>query len=258
MTSRNDIASGCGIKSTKVTIANSSIQVHEKNKKQKTDLYIDLALAAIHLISGSIILSETGKYSRKIFVSIYANTTHSSVVVGSFDIMLSIGLYFLTTSLFHFLYAFDLEKVLGLSKWIEYSITAGLMIDILGVITGTVFFTNLVMLWGLIATTMLFGHFYEKEASKKYIVFGVFPFLFAWTTLFIQFGFTLSFIDLPDYAVVMLPMQFVLFSCFALIPIFITNDHCYDLSFKLLSLTSKLVQGWVLFAGVKGNFDKLN
>jgi len=220
--------------------------------------YMDAVLCVLHFTSGCVIVSETGKYSRDIRVNVHSSMEHHSIVVSSFDIMLSISIYFWITAVFHLIYACKFENRWIFNKWVEYGITAGIMIDILGVITGTVYLTNLIMLWALIDTTMIFGYLYEKYNTKCFVYWGCLPFVFAWITLFIQFSFTISKITLPTYGIAMLFIQFVLFSNFALIPLCKTTDVCYILSFKLLSLMSKLLEGWVIFVGVKINFENLD
>ena len=60
--------------------------------------YIDMILCMLHLISGCVIVSEIGKYSRDIRVNICSESHQYSIVVASFDIMLSIAVYFWITS----------------------------------------------------------------------------------------------------------------------------------------------------------------
>lgn len=95
-----------------------------------------------------------------------------------------------------------LEKAYAPFRWLEYSLSASLMVLILAYIPGNVFQRELIALFGLTLVTMTFGHLHEVVCRPKSLeewteanvawrlqahLFGYIPQFFAWGLIIAQF-----------------------------------------------------------------------
>ena len=222
---------------------------------------LNIGLGLLHLASAAVILVLGLQFLvPTTYIHVYYRNLHRVFEIGSFDVLGAISAYLFLTALFHFgnVWTWPQFDRDGYAKWIEYFFTAPLMLLVLAVITGTTEVTTLVALWGLMATTLVFGLLQEgrnNQERRLLIYLGMIPYLFAWAVIFLQFGYTAQVQTFPIYAPVAIFVQFVLFGSFAALPLLgmkypgISRREEYFYPF--LSLVSKLFQAWLLFGGVK-------
>jgi len=131
--------------------------------------------------------------------------------VGWFYLTWAVASFSWLSALFHLGNAFiwrqyymaALEQAYAPFRWLEYSVSASVMILILGYISGTVFQTTHVLLFALTFITMIFGHLHEvicrpknddewMESNKLWRlqahIFGYIPQIFAWSIVIANFA----------------------------------------------------------------------
>lgn len=164
------------------------------------------------------------------------------------------------TALFHaFYFAMNGDQRYTM-RFVEYSITASIMAIVLAILTGINCIFTLVGVGGLTMSTMLFGFIQEGldvGSSKAPFLLGCVPYVFMWLIISWQFGRAMSSLAVPNFVVVILVLEIVLFSSFAVVQYYnklkgSIYDKTADGLYNLLSLTSKMILVWVCFGGILG------
>lgn len=124
-----------------------------------------------------------------------------TVAVASFSLLSALA-HLGNSFLWRRYYIRALESCYAPFRWIEYSMSASVMILILSYISGTIFQNTLVLLFALTAITMAFGHLHEVicrpmsldewvEPNKLWRLqahlIGYIPQIFAWTIVIANF-----------------------------------------------------------------------
>lgn len=149
----------------------------------------------------------------------------------------------------------------GALRYIEYSITASIMIVVIAILTGVVDFYTLLSIFFLSVSTMMFGYIEEKMVSIRDYPFwlrpfflGFGPYVAAWAILITHFA-RLS--TVPWFVYVIFFGEIVLFSSFAVVqyvyvvkPGEIKDQKTANGLYNVLSLTSKSLLVWFAFGGV--------
>lgn len=181
------------------------------------------------------------------------------------------------TAVSHFVYFVCILLVVDISfevRMYEYSISASLMMFVIGTICGIRDFNYLMFLVGLIIMTMFLGRNHEVNWSKNlYIdvpvwktptVLGWFPFLWAWTFVIIQFYRVVgcSENNVPTSLHAVLWVLFLFYSFFGINQLvnlrgqyFIEKQLKYNAINNLFSLTSKMILSWIVYSGVASTGD---
>lgn len=182
------------------------------------------------------------------------------------SLFLLLSLFSFITTIAHILYYIYNERLLSLEfRWIEYAISAPLMLVIITLLTGIKDFYTLLTIFGLTSTTMTFGmygdFYYMSKIEAKYVnpIFeGFWPYIFAWIPPMVQFFRNVA--GAPAWVVSIIFTMFFFFTSFAFVQMYFvwwnknsttTLDEVYlrkyDGSMHLLSLVSKgLLTGLVL------------
>lgn len=131
--------------------------------------------------------------------------------VGWFYLTWAVASFSWLSAVFHFGNAFcwrkyyiqGLEQAFAPFRWLEYSVSASVMIVILAYIAGTVFRETFVLLFALTFITMTFGHLHEVICRPKSLdeweipnrlyrlqahLFGYVPQIFAWAIVIRNFA----------------------------------------------------------------------
>jgi len=150
-------------------------------------------------------------------------------------------------------------------RWIEYSISASVMRVMIAILSGISDVHTLILIFGLTATTMLFGLAFELENSNRPLGqikwsnfwFGFVPHLFSWAIIFSYFFVGVSRSgNPPAFVWSIIIILFALDLSFAIVLFFQWRGRgCWykyvngEIGFILLSLTSKQLLAWLNFFG---------
>lgn len=209
----------------------------------------------------------------------------SNELVMTVDLVLLIASFFLITSLFHLAYFLGrdswyngfLNKGWNPVRWIEYSVTATIMVVILALTATVQDASTLLMLVCTTAMIMLLGGCIErailsgdKLQSFALLKIGWILQLAVFFVIGLAFVTTIRAVNdklaaeqakevIPDWVYAILVAELVFFSCFGFVSIaqfvrkFVqrkeTSFVSYEKTYHLLSLLAKLTLGWVFFIG---------
>lgn len=147
-------------------------------------------------------------------------------------------------------------------RWIEYAITAPLMIFLLGALSGVRAIDTLLLLVIMTSVVMLGGYFGEKPGGGPKIIQVASWVLFAATWAVIATTFLTHVEDAknadsesvdsrepPSWLWAILIIEFVLFGCFGLVP-FLKEQQRRETAYPLLSLASKTLLVGMVTAGL--------
>ncbi len=184
------------------------------------------------------------------------------ILIAVFLLLSSLAL-FINATIYRKRYDSNLLKGLNKARWIEYSITASIMMVAIAMLVGVYDFMSLVMIFGLVAIMNLLGLIMEvhNQTTKttnwvSYLV-GCFAGAIPW--LVIAFYFWLSASKgsaAPTFVYWIFVSIFVLFNCFA-INMFLQykkigkwSNYLYgERAYIILSLVAKSLLAWQVFAG---------
>ncbi len=190
-----------------------------------------------------------------------------------FDIQLPvlISLFFFLSAFFHFIiatvynkrYNTNLKRGMNKLRWIEYSISASVMMIAIGMLVGIYDFMSLVMIFALTAIMNLMGLVMEvhNQTTKKtnwlsYII-GCFAGGIPWVAVAYYLWLSASNgSSAPTFVYWIFVSIFVFFSCFALNMILQYKkvgpwkDYLYgERAYIILSLVAKSLLAWQVFGG---------
>jgi hypothetical protein len=182
----------------------------------------------------------------------------------------AVALFSALSALFHFLvaspwgfarYRRELANERNRFRWIEYSLSASLMIVLIAGITGITDVAALVALFGVNASMILFGWLMETTTNSRPATdwtpfwFGCIAGIFPWTAIAIYLVGAGS--DVPGFVYGIFVSLFVLFNCFA-----VTQWLQYrargkwsdylrgERSYITLSFIAKSLLAWQIFANI--------
>lgn len=157
-------------------------------------------------------------------------------------------------------------------RWIEYFFSASIMGFILAYLCGIRIYAMLWLIAGLIATTMVFGHFTEFIAGVKegkanrewtrpvYVrispwIVGWIPFVAAVINIGSSFGTVSKFVEMPDFVPGIVIAELVLFTSFGFVQLaqqcMEPDNYWYgELAYIVLSLVAKVALGITLTANI--------
>ena len=175
-------------------------------------------------------------------------------------------LMFLITAFFHLFYAMsknytkEIKKGYNRYRWVEYCITATIMIFILSIISGVKDFDTVLSLCALNAVLMSFGYFFEistdNQAKYTALIVGFLILVFIWFIIFRNFAYRISEVNnntqekVPDWVYgVLIPMFFwwTSFGFVAIMNYYKGGKFIkYETYYIILSYLSKAFMGYYL------------
>lgn len=224
---------------------------------------------AILLISRAFDIPITGSYLtfNRTSQSLEPATAH----LFDLSVPLLIALFFFLSAIAHLViatiynkkYNRDLAQGINKIRWIEYSISASIMMVAIALLVGVYDFTNLLMIFALVAIMNLLGLVMEihNQTTKKinWISYwiGCLAGIVPW--IVIAFSFWLS-ADKgsapPTFVYWIFVSIFIFFSCFAVNMVLQYKkigpwkDYLYgERAYIILSLVAKTLLAWQVFAG---------
>lgn len=260
-------------------------------------------LSILHFITGAVIVARGSSASLKHLgivqilgnaVQLQSTLTNETVFdeyedddnVYVQDELLSVnlfhldGIFLLFTGLAHAIYAngtfqYDVPRLSYKFRWIEYAISAPLMLVLIAILCGLHELYQLIMLAGLMATVMIFGWYgdraYEFQSQGSPTVWphptymGFIPYLFAWGCVIASFYQVLSQAQQkpPQFVYYVVIIMFVFYSLFGITQLYfliwrhtedaLLNVQTYDGTLHLLSVCSKLTLALLVYFGLSNN-----
>lgn len=176
---------------------------------------------------------------------------------------LSAAAHFIIATVYYKKYSADLKKSLNIARWVEYSISASVMMSAISLLVGIYDAMSLIMIFSLVAIMNLLGLVMEihNQTTKKtnWISFwlGCFAGVIPWVVIaFYMWLGADSGSKAPDFVYWIFVSIFVFFNCFA-INMYLQykkigpwKDYLYgELVYIILSLVAKSLLAWQVFAG---------
>ncbi|MGD9901456.1 MAG: heliorhodopsin HeR [Spirochaetales bacterium] len=249
---------------------------------------LNVAAGILHFLEGAFMLvialtiDTVKSFQPEIYTNFYqwvAATIHvpahlENVTELFFNLpfVIVIAGFLLLTAFFHFLvstrrvnpvYNNDLQKGINKFRWIEYSITSSVMIDLIAVLFGVTDFGTLVLLFGINMVMNLLGLIMEKmnqyteKTNWSAFIVGSIAGIFSWALIFMfAFGNT-SLAEIPWFVFAIAGSYFLFFNLFPL-NMFLQykkvgkwKDYIYgEKMYIILSFVSKSALAWLVFAGI--------
>ena len=234
-------------------------------------------MAAFHAVQGVIILALSRTFDIPITGSYLTFDTTTKTLEPAttrlFDlsIPLLIAIFFFLSAAAHLFvatlynkrYNADLKRGINKIRWIEYSLSASVMMVAIAVLVGVYDFTNLLMIFILIAIMNLLGLVMEihnqttKKTSWLSYWIGCLAGIVPWVVIGIYFWLSAQKGSAPPTFVYWIFVSiFVFFSCFAVNMVLQYKkigpwkDYMYgERVYIILSLVAKTLLAWQVFAG---------
>jgi hypothetical protein len=183
--------------------------------------------------------------------------------VAAFLLISAIAHFYLST-IGYKNYVKNLKKGMNPIRFYEYAFSSSLMIVLIGMLSGVWDLGAIVLLFGLNAMMNLFGVMMElhNQTTEKTdwtaYVYGCIAGIIPWIVIFIYFVGSINSGDAkpPDFVYAILPTLFVFFNIFAINMVLQYKkvgrwqDYLFgERVYIILSLTSKSVLAWIIFAG---------
>eukprot|EP00965_Chrysotila_dentata_P246021 6206916-Pleurochrysis_carterae.AAC.2 len=198
----------------------------------------------------------------------YRLTPATPIIVCHLHLSAAISSIFAITSCAHFgnallwrtLYERSLEQCSCPFRWIEYGVSASIMMLVIGALSGQVMLVPLLLLFGLSLITMEFGaalelvnrplnskSWQEPATWKRLIVFvfGCTPQVFVWAAIFLEFSWhaydndsadAIAKAQIPGFVYAIVLGESLLFLCFAVVALRV-----------LLNPPSEYIRGEVMY-----------
>lgn len=236
----------------------------------------NLAAAGLHLVQALAMLALSTSRSLPVSAAFATGPPGSALTdqppeeLFSYPLGPAVALFLLLSATFHFLVASPwgwprLQRELAARRnrfrWVEYSLSASLMIVLIAGITGITDIAALVALFGVNASMILFGWLMETtsepgpDADWAPFVFGCVAGAVSWIVIAVYlFG---AGSDVPDFVYGIFVSLFVLFNCFAVNQwlqyraVGRWSNYLHgERTYIVLSLVAKSLLAWQIFVNV--------
>ncbi len=231
----------------------------------------NIAMTVLHAAQGVLVLVLANQFTLPVTATFLQGPPGSQQdLVGLFDVSIATGVagFFFLSALFHLLVAgpFHDRYVAGLEaghnnfRWVEYSLSASLMIVLIAMITGISDVAALVALFGVNASMIFFGAVQEKYESPggSLLPFwlGSLAGIVPWIAVGIYLVSPGTEAEPPAFVYGIFFSLFVFFNSFALNQwlqyraVGKWRDYLYgERTYIILSLAAKTALGWQVFGG---------
>jgi len=234
----------------------------------------NLWLALVFLVQAALILALSNGFSIPVIVPIQTDIPGSAITLQEtvLDLCFSsvIAAFLLLAMVDHLFvgtvgarwYERNLLRNINYARWIEYSISASLMIVLIAMLPGITNLYTLIALFSLNATMISFGLLMERvnqdsdEVTWWPFAFGCLAGIVPWICITIALVLSTINGDLPGFVIVIFVSLFFLFNCFGLNQWLQYRgggryaDYLYgEKVYVVLSLVAKSALAWQIFAG---------
>lgn len=233
----------------------------------------NLIAGVLHLVSGVVLCALTDPDVTVPVFTNYANASRAGAVgtvvelqfrsrlgylSGGFLLLAAVNHLLLATVLRWF-YDQEQQQHRNTVRWIEYAVSASLMRVMVAQLCGVTDLHLLFALFGLTATTMLFGLVQERQCQSLLAFWlGCVPHLFAWGIIMAYFFHGVAAVDPPNWVWSIVFIEFVTDGTFA-VNMFLQQwgvgpwrDYLFgEKGFVLLSFTAKSFLAWFNYGGTR-------
>lgn len=254
---------------------NSTLTMDQKFSKLKR---FNLIMGVLHLLQGILMVVLSNDTTYPIFTNfLNFNTETMSLspepkllydlrfgpAVAAF-LLISAAAHFYLGTIGYKRYVKNLKKGMNPTRFVEYALSSSLMIVLIGMLSGLWDLGAIILIFGLNAMMNLFGILMElqNQTTDKTdwtsFIFGSIAGIIPWIVIFLFFLGSVNSGDAkpPDFVYVINPTLFVFFNVFAINMVLQYKkvgkwaDYLFgERAYIILSLTSKSVLAWLIFAG---------
>lgn len=251
-------------------------QNQEKNFR-KLKIY-NLVVSFILAVEGALMLALSNNFKLPITTSYLSfdlatksiSTVHKTIYDLRIGPFVAIFLFISALSLFlvgtigYRWYVRNLKKHINYARWIEYSVSASLMIVIIAMLVGMYDLSNLILIFALNATMIFFGWMMElhnqttKKTNWTAFIFGCLAGIVPWIVIYLYFAGAVASVGdiIPKFVYGILISIFLFFDIFALNQFLQYKkvgrwqNYLYgETIYILLSLVAKSALAWQIFSG---------
>ncbi|MDG6220244.1 MAG: heliorhodopsin HeR [Candidatus Thermoplasmatota archaeon] len=232
----------------------------------------NLIMGFLHFIQGSMMLALSNDFSLPVQVRYLEFDPVARALVPMYDTLFEVRIGFLVASFLfmsaiaHVListvlykrYVRNLKKGLNPYRWVEYSVSASVMLLVIAMITGIYDIGSLIMVFSLNACMIFFGYVMEvhnqttEKTNWSSYIFGCFAGFVPWVVIFISIIRS----GPPDFVIWIFVTIAIFFNTFALNMVLQYkklgkwSDYLYgERMYIILSLVAKSALAWQVFAG---------
>jgi hypothetical protein len=238
----------------------------------------NLIMGFLHLLQGILMIVLSNDTTYPIFTNfLNFNTETMSLspepkllyelrfgpAVAAFLLISAVAHFYLAT-IGYKRYTANLAKGMNPTRFVEYALSSSLMIVLIGMLSGLWDLGAIILIFGLNAMMNLFGILMElhNQTTEKTdwtsFIYGSIAGIIPWIVIFLFFLGSVNSGDAkpPDFVYVINPTLFVFFNVFAINMVLQYKkvgkwaDYLFgERAYIILSLTSKSVLAWLIFAG---------
>ena len=249
-----------------------------RSKKYTGLKRFNLGMGFLHLVQGVFMILVSNDTTYPIFTNFLSfNTDTFSLTpepkllyelrfgpaVATFLLISAVAHFYLSTVGYNG-YVKNLEKGMNPVRFYEYALSSSLMIVLIGMLSGLWDLGAIILIFGLNAMMNLFGIMMELHNQKTQktdwtaFIYGCIAGIIPWIVIFIYFIGSVNSGDAkpPAFVYAILPTLFVFFNIFAINMVLQYKkvgpwkDYLFgERMYIILSLTSKSVLAWIIFAG---------
>ncbi len=238
----------------------------------------NLGVGLAHLVQGVVILVISASFAIPIVAAVQTGPPGSPLTVTTtffdFSLPLGIAVFLFLAAADHLLvaapgvrgwYEANLLRGLNVARWVEYSVSASLMIVLIGLLTGITNLYAVIALFGVNASMILFGLVMEQVNRTRDrvnwwpFVFGCIAGAVPWIVITIALVTSQTNSEgegVPTFVYVIFVTLFLLFNCFALNQWLQYRgkgrfaDYLYgEKVYVVLSLVAKSALAWQIYGG---------
>lgn len=152
----------------------------------------------------------------------------------------------------------DTYRYVNVIRWAEYSLSASLMHVEIAMLSGILDVYALIGVFALTAVTMWLGYLAEEYRSWSAFIIGCVPWLFEWAIIMWSFFYQLESSDgnPPAFVYAVIFIMFFFDTTFAVVCAVSLREnlrfkwYVTEISYLVLSFTSKNILNWVVYGGV--------
>jgi hypothetical protein len=238
----------------------------------------NLIMGFLHLVQGIIMIVLSNDTTYPIFTNFLNFNTETFSLAPAPELFYelrfgpAIAAFLLLSAIAHFYlatigykkYMNNLEKGMNPIRFYEYALSSSLMIVLIGMLAGLWDLGAIILIFGINAMMNLFGNImemhnqYTQKTNWTAFIYGSIAGIFPWIVIFIYFFGSVNSGEAkpPDFVYATIPTLFVFFNVFAINMVlqykkvgrwknYLFGERVYI----ILSLTSKSILAWMIFAG---------
>jgi len=249
-----------------------------RNKKYTGLKRFNLLMGFLHLLQGVFMIVVSNDTTYPIFTNFLSFNTETFSLTPEPKLLYelrfgpAVAVFLLISAIAHFYlstigynrYVKNLERGMNPIRFYEYALSSSLMIVLIGMLSGLWDLGAIILIFGLNAMMNLFGIMMElhnqttKRTDWTAYIYGCIAGIIPWIVIFIFFLGSVNSGDAkpPAFVYAIIPTLFVFFNIFAINMVLQYKkvgpwkDYLFgERVYIILSLTSKSVLAWVIFAG---------